>query len=88
MLSDQALNLSFGRDVCKRRVSRSQPRRSFVSSNAPSAFNLLAEMIALRGIGSDFMMGRQIVWMERGMAASSRRAFPGRSGPAATMSSR
>ena len=71
MSLDQAVNLSFGREMRRRRVSRIQPSSSLHSSIAPSAFNLFGEMIALRGIGSWSMIGRQNVWIARGIAASN-----------------
>ena len=85
---DQALSLSSGSEIRRRRVSNIHPRSVLTSSIAPSACNLLGDIIPFRGMCSILLMGRQMVCSDRGMAASSLGALPGRSGPTATVSSR
>lgn len=85
---DQARCLSNESKTRRRSVSNTYPRNVLISSSNPSAYNLLEEMIPLRGICSILLMGRQKICSERGMAASSRGALPGRSGLTATVSFR
>ena len=75
----QAENLSSGRAIKRRQVSKSHPRSIFVSSILPSAINLSMETSSCRGMSSLVEVGRPIIWMAIRTAAFARGRVSGSS---------
>jgi hypothetical protein len=85
---DQARNLSCGRDMRSRRLSRDHPSTFWISTGQPSACSFSGERRGWRGIGSASpAWGRLVTWMARGTACRQSFRFWGVSRKVRTRSS-